>query len=344
MKHNQVILCGVINSPPKILKKEEGEKAFAQFRLVTINGNRTGGRRVEAKAFDSPMIHSGDPEIIKNIEKINTGDLVIVKGAITTSVVRRRPKCPHCEERNDFPGILTYISPAGVSVIEKECALNSEGEFDKDKAVKKLKEFKEVSNVLTVMGVVCREPQPYKTDNKNKSRMTAYQLAVKRKLRIVGELDDNTADFPWVKSYGKISMNDGLYIKKGTYMFIDGWFRARKFERKAVCQHCGEEFSWTDFSHDIVPYASEYIKNYNLPEDITEKERAQYNAKRIHIDTEDDIDVDITIDQKEKEAAEKLLDEINNSFKAGSDEEKIEIKEEEKDIESEGLAALKGKK
>lgn len=342
MKHNQIILCGVLNASPKIFKSEDGNRDFAQFRIITINGNRTGGRRIESKAFDSPMIHTNSPEVIKSVQELDTGDFVIVKGAITTAVVKRRPKCPHCGERNEFPGILTYVSPASVMLMKKGMALNNDGEFDKDKAVKELKNYKEISNVLTVMGVVCREPQPYKTEIKNKSRMTAYQLAIKRKLRIVGELDDNTADFPWVKSYGKISMNDGLYIRKGTYMFIDGWFRARKFDRKAVCQHCGEEFSWTDFSHDIVPYASEYIKNYNLPEDITEKEYAAYNAKRIHIDTEDDIDVDTTINKEEKEAAEKILDEINESFKAGTDEEKVEKAEKESDDVS--IAALKGKK
>lgn len=330
MKHNQIILCGILNASPKILKDEE--RSFAQFRVVTINGNRTGGRRIESKAFDCPLIHTSDPGLIEQIEKTDIGDLVIIKGAVTTAIVKRRPKCEHCGQRNEFPGILAYISPASITVIEKKCALNEDGSFSKDKAVSKLKNFKEVSNVLTVMGVVCREPQPYKTEIRNKSRMTAYQLAIKRKLRIIGEIDDNTADFPWVKSYGKISINDGLYIRKGTYMFIDGWFRARKFERKATCQHCGEEVKWTDFSHDIVPYASEYIKNYNLPEDITEKEYAEYNAKRIHIDTEDSINEDEIMAQEDKDNAEKLLDEINESFKAGTDEEQTEKKTENNEI------------
>lgn len=341
MKHNQIILCGVLNSPPKILKGEDGDRSFAQFRIITINGNRTGGRRIESKAFDSPLVHTSNPDIIDKIQDLSAGDLVIVKGAITTAIVKRKPKCQHCGERNEFPGILAYVSPAGVTLIEKGCALNKDGEFDKDKAVAKLKNFKEVSNVLTVMGVVCREPQPYKTDSKNKSRMTAYQLALKRKLRIIGEIDNNTADFPWVKSYGKISMNDGLYIRKGTYMFIDGWFRARKIERKATCQHCGEEMTWSDFSHDIVPYATEYIKNYNLPEDITEKEYAEYNYRRVHIANEDDINEDEILSKESKDQAEKILNEINESFKAGTDEEKIEKKEEEKEI---SISSLKKKK
>lgn len=326
MKHNQAIMCGVIRDLPKILTTTDG-KVFAQFRLITINGNRTGGRQIESKAFDAPLINTRDANIIETIKKIQVGDIVAVKGAVTTALVKRRPKCEHCGEKQTLPGVITYISPASVTIIDERLAVNEEGKFDRDKATARLKEMKEMSNLLTVIGVVCREPKPYKTDEKHKRRMTAYQIAIKRKLRIVGEMDDNTADFPWVKSYGKISMNDGLYIKKGTYLFIDGWFRARPIERHATCEHCGEEVVWSDYSCDIIPYASEYIKNYNLPEDITKEEYDAYNAMREHIDTEDSIDQDRTISQVDKEEAENILDSINNALKNTTDD--IEKEQEE---------------
>lgn len=343
MKHNQIILCGVIRDPPKILKGTEG-RVFAQFRVITINGNRSGGRQLESKAFDAPLIHTNNPALIESVSKLETGDFVIIKGAITTAIVSRHPKCPNCSEKHNSTGILTYVSPASVTITGKSEGLNSDGVFDKDKVVSKLKEYKETSNILTVMGVVCREPKPYKTDEKHKRKMSAYQLAIKRKLRIIGELDDNTADFPWVKSYGKISMNDGLYIKKGTYMFIDGWLRARKFTRKATCEHCGEEIAWTDYSCDIVPYASEYIKNYKNDDEITSSDEEIYNSKRVHINSEDDINTDAILAQEEKEIAEKVLDEINNRFKNTVDEIEEEInstKEDNNTDETFSLASLK---
>lgn len=326
MKHNQAIMCGVIRDMPKILIAENGQ-SYAQFRLITINGNRTGGRQIESKAFDAPLIHTRNEALIEIIKKIKTGDIVAVKGAVTTALVTRRPKCEHCGERQTLPGLVAYISPASVTIIDKGIALDAEGKFDRDKATARLKEMKEISNVLTVVGVVCREPKPYKTDEKHKRKMTAYQIAIKRKLRIIGEMDDNTADFPWVKSYGKISMNDGLYIKKGTYMFIDGWFRARQFERHAVCEHCGEEVRWKDYSCDIVPYASEYIKNYNLPEEITDEQYKAYNYMREHVETEDSLNQDVSITQREKDEAEDILDSINNALKNTTDE--IEKEQEE---------------
>ena len=310
MRHNQVVLCGVIQDAPKIRKSGDG-KVFAQFRVITINGNRTGGRQIEAKAFDAPLIHTTNPDLIGQIEKIEVGDFVLIKGAVTTATVTRAPKCQHCGERQTINGILSYISPASVNIISKGAALNSAGAFDRGVAVEKLKAFKEVSNICTVVGVVCREPQPYKSDEKHKRKITSYQLAIKRKLRIIGEIDDNTADFPWVKSYGKIGMNDGLYIKKGTFMFIDGWIRARKFERKAICQHCGQEMSWIDVSQNIVPYASEYIKDYRDPAEITEQDKNEYNKKRVHIETEDSMDEYKTISKEEQVEAEKILDSMS---------------------------------
>lgn len=347
MKHNQAIMCGVIRDLPKILTTNDG-KVFAQFRLITINGNRTGGRQIESKAFDAPLIHTRDANIVETVKKIQVGDIVAVKGAVTTALVTRKPKCEHCGERQTLPGIMTYISPASVTILDEKLAVNEEGKFDRDKATARLKELKEMSNLLTVVGVVCREPQPFKTDEKHKRRMTAYQIAIKRKLRIVGEMDDNTADFPWVKSYGKISMNDGLYIKKGTYMFIDGWFRARPIERHAICEHCGQEVVWPDYSCDIVPYASEYIKDYNLPEDITQADYDAYNAKREHIDNEDSLNQDRTISQADKAEAEAILDNINNALKNTTDEIEREQEELAQEMANDdgiiSIAQLKGKK
>lgn len=346
MKHNQAIMCGVIRDMPKILITDNG-RSYAQFRLITINGNRTGGRQIESKAFDAPLIHTRDEALIEVIKEIQVGDVVAIKGAITTALVTRRPKCEHCGQRLTLPGILSYISPASVTIIDKGIALDEEGKFSKDAATQRLKEMKEISNLLTVVGVVCREPKPYKTDEKHKRRMTAYQIAVKRKLRIIGEMDDNTADFPWVKSYGKISMNDGLYIKKGTYLFIDGWFRARQYERHAICEHCGQEVTWKDYSSDIVPYASEYIKNYNLPEEITDEQYTAYNIMREHVETEDSLNQDKTISQKDKDEAENILDNINNALKNTTDEIEKEQEEmaqtENKEDEVFSVAQLKKK-
>ena len=312
MKHNQVILCGIIQENPRFGNLSES-KMFAQFRVITINGNRSGGRQIEARAYDAPLIYSTDPAMIKQIAKITVGDLVIIKGAITTATVTRSPKCQHCGERASIPSLLTYVSPAGVNVIDKGAALTPQGMFNKDLAIQRMAELKEISNLVTIVGVVCREPQPYKSDGKQKRRITSYQLAVKRKLRIIGEVDDNTCDFPWIKSYGKIGINDGLYIKKGTYMFIDGWLRARKFERTNICPHCGKEMKWIDVSQTIVPYASEYIKNYNEPDTITHDDELIYNSKRIHIENEDSVDEYTTISDEEKNVAEEELDKIGIS-------------------------------
>ena len=94
MRHNQVVLCGILQDMPKIRKKDD--KAMAQFRLVTITGRRSGGLQLSSGSYDMPLVLTTDPERVAEIEKLNIGDMVLVKGALTTSTVFKTQRCPHC--------------------------------------------------------------------------------------------------------------------------------------------------------------------------------------------------------------------------------------------------------
>lgn len=311
MRHNQVVLCGILQEMPKIRK--QGEKAMAQFRIVTITGRRSGGLQLSSGSYDSPLILTTDPDRVKEIEKVSIGDLVLVKGAITTTTVFKTPVCPYCGERQKIPALLSYVSPACVAIAEKGAAANEFGNLNADKAKACLKKIKEVSNFATVIGVVCRAPDMYKTIGDKKRRITSYQLAVKRKLRIVGEIEDSTVDFPWIKSYGKIGVNDARYIKKGTYVFIDGWIRARKFERTDTCSKCGNNIVWNDVCQEMVSYATEYIKDYNEvnTEDNTSIQNTIFDSMRHKIIDEGEIDEYRSVDAETRAEATKRLEEID---------------------------------
>ena len=56
MRHNQVVLCGILQDMPKIRKKDD--KAMAQFRLVTITGRRSGGLQLSSGSYDMPLVFS----------------------------------------------------------------------------------------------------------------------------------------------------------------------------------------------------------------------------------------------------------------------------------------------
>lgn len=310
MRHNQVYLCGVIQDAPKIRK--QSDKQLAEFRLITITGRRSGGLQLNSGEYDTPLIVATDPERVAEIEKIQVGDIVTVKGAITTTKVFKTPRCPNCGQPQRIPGMLTYISPSCVTVSSPKACIGQYGVFDKNIAVAKLKEIKEISNYATVLGVVCTPPKPYKSEGDKKRRIVSYQLATKRKFRVIGNLEDATVDFPWVKSYGKIGINDARYINKGTYVFVDGWVRARKFERPATCEHCGSNFYWTDVTQELVSYATEYLKNYNEvshDEDSIRRDIEQIYKDRKTIINEADIEEDKIEETKAKEEA---IEELKN--------------------------------
>ena len=314
MRHNQVVLCGILQDAPKIRKSET--KAVARFRLVTITGRRSGGLQLSTGSFDTPLVMTTDPERVAEIEKLSIGDLVLVKGAVTTSTVYKSPKCPYCGEVQKIPALLSYVSPSCVAITQKGAAVNKYGKLDADKAKGILKKIKEISNFATVIGVVCRPPDTYKTVGEKKRRITSYQVAVKRKLRLIGELEDSTVDFPWVKSYGKIGINDARYIKKGTYIFIDGWIRARQFERTQPFCKCGNDIVWNDVCQELVSYATEYIKDYNdISSDNPSLNDAAFNDARKKIIDEGEIDEYINVSDEDKAEAEEKLDKIEEYLK-----------------------------
>ena len=309
MRHNQVVLNGVIQDMPKIRKS--GDRAVAQFRIVTITGRRSGGLQLDSGSFDTPLVLTTDPERVAEVEKLNVGDMVLVKGAVTTTKVYKTPKCPYCGEILKIPAILSYVSPSCVVITEKGACANRYGNLDVGMAKNKLKEIKETSNFATAIGVVCRIPETYKTAEKQQRKITSYQLAVKRKLRIIGEIEDSKVDFPWVKSYGKIGMNDARYIKKGTYIFVDGWIRARRFERSEACPNCGHDVTWEDVSQEIVSYATEYIKDYNdVPKENPAVLDSAINQTRQKIINEGEIDEYQEVSKEDRQEAERKLEEL----------------------------------
>ena len=262
-KHNLVILNGVVSNQPKIIKSEEtGEYVRGVCSITTIRGVRDFGNNIDHVKYDSPIIMSGNPDIIKVMAEWNEGDMVEIKGSITTKDVIKSTKCTHCGNINKRKGNVVYINP--IFAETKEKGLN------KEQGLELLKRRCEISNQVTVIGPVCREPALYKTDKG--LNIATYQMAIRRKYRIKDDNPDIKTDFPWIKSYGSIAANDAKIIKKGTYLFIDGMLQTRKLERDQVCEKCGESYKWSDSAMEIVPFATEYLRDYYSDEEIKQKQ------------------------------------------------------------------------
>jgi single-stranded DNA-binding protein len=271
-KHNQVILNGQISIPPKIICDDNGEPIRAMCGIDVMHGTRDFGNNIDNIKYDIPIVMTSDKEMVQKIAKFKKGDTVEIKGAITTRDITKRTTCKYCGHKHEKQGNLVCITPIFAEV--RESALTDE----KGKQV--LRNRCEISNMVTVIAPLCRDPQLYITEKG--TCVTTYQLAIRRKFRIKKDTDIRT-DFPWVKSYGAIAQNDAKSLKKGSYVFIDGRIQVRQLKRVQECENCGKVYEWADSATEIVPYAVEYLRDFYTQEEILarEKEEGQIAAAQI---------------------------------------------------------------
>lgn len=309
MKHNNVFLCGWVKELPKVVKNDAtGEYVFAMGRIVTLRGLRKFGLKTSNIKYDEPLIYTQNPEMCKEIASWEVGDIVEVKGTLTTKDINKVTTCPECGTKNIQKGNAVYVTPI-------HCYVREKNYLTKNEAYGALTRLCEISNNITLIGVVCREPELY---IKNKTKITSYQMAIRRKFRISEDSIETRTDFPWVKSFGGIGRNDALTLKKGSYIFLDGWLQTRKFPRETICSSCKQPYKWNDWALEIVPYASEYVRNYRTPEELeaAEIERIEKSYKELF----DNEQPPQTGEIENLDEIEKTLDDYNSYEEHDTDE------------------------
>lgn len=272
-RENFVILHGQIISDPKIYQAEDGTltraiTAIKVLRRPYINGN---GEVIGGKLHvDCPIIMTGSVDFIRKFSEMQQGDMVDIKGVVTTREVTKSTICKKCGHKNSVLGNSVYITP--IYACKRENKLNPVTGFEL------LKERNEVSNIFILIGNLCRPPQFYKDESFNYSTCQ-YQIAVNRKyhIRDMGT-DERKTDYPWIKSYGKQAQQDALRLQEGSTIYVIGGIQTREVQRSTKCEECGEEYTWKDTASEIVPYSVEYLTGCIFPEH-EEKEGEVKNEK-----------------------------------------------------------------
>ncbi len=284
-KHNQVILNGQVSIPPRVVCDDAGTPVRAMCGIDVMHGTRDFGNNIDNIKYDVPIIMTSDAEMIKKISAFKKGDMVEIKGTITTRDITKRTTCKFCGHKHEKEGNLVCITPIFAEV--RESALSDE------KGKRLLRDRCEVSNMVTVIAPLCRDPQLYRTEKG--TSVTTYQLAIRRKFRIKKDTDIRT-DFPWVKSYGAIAENDAKSLKKGSYVFIDGRIQVRQLKRIQECENCGQTYEWTDSATEIVPYAVEYLRDFYTKDEIAAREKEQGKIAAEEIFSEEEISLNRPMD------------------------------------------------
>lgn len=249
-KTNQITLCGLVKKDPRINEKND----YASLILKTMIGPRNDGENRKYR-YVYNVIVSRDPAIIDKIDNIKEGDLIYIKGVIVTRNVTKKHICPGCQESISDEGQIVYCEPI---YLEKICTPS------KEEAQKVLNEHCEISNEARVVGHVTTDPH----DVPGKTKSVKYHLAIDRTYRLVNSTEDEKCDFPIVHSYGDNAKEDKLRIHTGSLVLIDGYLQG--FEKKVPCKcpSCHLDHEWTDTRMEIVPFETEYLKDYVTNKDL----------------------------------------------------------------------------
>lgn len=261
-KHNNVFLYGQVMNTPKIIKDENGNYLRGMCSVKIIRGLRDFGDNITNIKYDVPVVMTGEPEKIAIMDTWNMGDMVEVKGSITTKEVNKGTTCKACGQKNLSEGNVVFVNPVYLGV--RETGVSPE------EGLELLRKRVEISNCATLIGTLCRNVETFRTNNG--LQITQYQLAVNRKYRVKDDSAENRTDYPWVKSYGQIAVDDSKFLQMGAMVYVDGMIQTREVDRVTVCSNCGEQYHWKDAALEIVPYAVEYLQGYITPEEYEKHE------------------------------------------------------------------------
>ena len=282
--HNSFRGYAQVIVPPKIIKSDDEYKR-ATCVINTMRCKRSTGEMIDSIRYDTPSLRTSNPTLCEEMSNWNVGDMVEVKGTITSREITRTNTCPACGTENKVQGVISYVHPIFCTKIESGVS--------PEEGLRLLKYRSEISNNVTVIGMLTQDPQ-YRT-TANKTLIAKYQIAVMRRYRIKEDEPTRRADFIWIKSFGKIAETDKKYLKKGALIYIDGVLQTVSYERKIVCPNCGEEFSTQEISLEIVPYAVEYLRDY-----IPQKEGDGVDPEKDQIDY-------LTGESRAQQAAQDLI-------------------------------------
>lgn len=256
-KENVVFLHGQVQIPPKIYVNKDKVLTKALYALKTIRRPYFNGQLVANKLFfDCPVIYTKNIEMIEQSSTLALGDMVDIRGVLCTQEVIKTTICGECSHKNSSQGNMVYVAPIYIC--------RREHEITPEQGLELLKERSEVSNVLMVIGTLCRDPEIYVNEKERSSAQ--YQLAVNRRYRIKEDPAEVRTDYPWVKTHGPQALKDSESLRTGSVVYLNGSLQTRDIARNTVCEKCGAQYTWTESAMEIMPFSTEYLAGCLIPE------------------------------------------------------------------------------
>lgn len=261
-KENFVYLHGQVYDRPKIYVDGSGVAKKASFAVKVLrrpSAKGEGSVTTGKLSLDVPTIMTMDETLIRTCAELHKGDMVDIRGVYTTREVKKKSICA-CGHENISAGNFVFITP--IYICQREQELNDE------QGMELLRKRSEISNLVLLIGTLCREPEMREFENNGKkSNVCQYQLAANRRYHIRdGMHDQERTDYPWIKTAGKQANEDMERLHMGSTVFINGAIQTREIERKVTCDACGDQYPIKEMACEIFPYSVEYLMNCAFPE------------------------------------------------------------------------------
>lgn len=275
-KENFVYLHGQVYDTPRVFVDGLGNMRKASFAIKVLRRPTTRGEgsvNTGKISLDVPTIMTMTPDLIRTCATLRKGDMVDIRGVYTTREVKKKSTCPSGHEVA-WGGNFVFVTPIYICRREEE--------LSDEEGMELLRQRAEVSNLVTLIGTLCREPELHEFENGNrKASVCQYQLASNRRYRIRdGIHDDERTDYPWIKTAGKQALEDMERLHIGSTVYINGAIQTREIERTVTCPECGAVYTLKEAVCEIYPYAVEYLMNCNFAEqDIAAAEKEADNAE-----------------------------------------------------------------
>lgn len=249
-RENMVLLIGKLEKQPIVYFTED----FGTYEIkLTLNVLRRNGRT------EFPVVSVfglQKEEAAAFYRKLKRGSFLVVKGMILTTMKPLKIKCGDCGHEKEVSTLQTEIASIGLPIV-------LQGNYAAE-------EFKEVSDVVNLIGRVCNTPNNRST--LGNTSITQYQVAVDRKFHIA-EREDKT-DYPWIKSFGQQADEDATRLQKGSIIYVTGAFQTRQTNKSILCDECARQLSYSETVGEIVSNDVEYLSNFksdqteNAPDEL----------------------------------------------------------------------------
>lgn len=291
------------------IQTKDGRVVQMAVPLLVMNGKRSYGessyRNIQSgeivhKGYDNVWILTRDEGFMALIQNMKLYDTVMVKGMVRVTSVRKKTLCPECGEKHVFQSTKTTIYPIFMNILDSISQRYNVSSFApgmippdteakmKQESMEKLAEFIEVSNVVRLIGVVCKEPELYQRDSDGRPMLT-FPMAVKRKYFVPEDDMSINVDFPYIKLYGNKAKQQYGVLHKANLIMVDGFLHSRDITRKITCPACGLIYTTKDTISEVVPYSIDYIRSNISDSEFAPNDAAIYKPQIVG--SEADVDL-----------------------------------------------------